>query len=141
MNIGEKIKKVRKLRGITLKGLGMQVGFNEQYADVRIAQYESGKRIPKKGLKETMAKVLEVNPLYLVDYSIKSADNMLFALIDIEDVLGLSIRLIDGIPCIQLNADASELLMEWYIMKYNLSKNIITNEEYLDWKYNISIKK
>lgn len=140
MNIGQKIKRIRNLRGITQKELGMKIGFNEANADVRIAQYESGNRTPKKELKDAISQVLNINPQYLTDHSIDSIESVIFALIDIEDAIGLSIRLIDGAPCLFINAELSEFLIEWYIMKYNFSKSIITNEEYLNWKYNISPK-
>ena len=42
MTIGEKIKNARNLRGLTQKELGMKLVFDENSADVRIAQYESG---------------------------------------------------------------------------------------------------
>lgn len=47
MTIGERIKELRKLRGLTQKQLGIAVDFDEKNADIRIAQYESGTRTPK----------------------------------------------------------------------------------------------
>ena len=47
MAIGERIHYFRLLRGMTQKQLGNAVGFTENTADVRIAQYESGVRTPK----------------------------------------------------------------------------------------------
>ena len=47
MAIGERIQFFRKLRGMTQKYLGTQVGFPEKSADVRLAQYETGTRTPK----------------------------------------------------------------------------------------------
>ena len=45
MAMGERIRFFRKRKGLTLKGLGMAMGFPEKSADVRIAQYESGSLI------------------------------------------------------------------------------------------------
>ena len=42
MAIGERINFFRNMRGMTQKYLGMQVGFPEKSADVRLAQYETG---------------------------------------------------------------------------------------------------
>lgn len=61
MTIGEKIKNARNLRGLTQKELGMELGFDEKSADVRIAQYESGTRTPKSELLSEIANVLDVN--------------------------------------------------------------------------------
>lgn len=47
MAIGERISFFRNMRGMTQKFLGMQVGFPEKSADVRLAQYETGTRTPK----------------------------------------------------------------------------------------------
>ena len=48
MSIGKKIKFFRKRRGMTQRELGTEVGFPPASADVRIAQYESGNRTPKR---------------------------------------------------------------------------------------------
>ena len=37
MAVGDRIKRVRNFRGMTMKELGMAVGFDEKSADVRIA--------------------------------------------------------------------------------------------------------
>ena len=50
MAIGERIRFIRNLRGITQKWLGQAVGFPPKTADVRMAQYESGSRTPKEDL-------------------------------------------------------------------------------------------
>ena len=62
MAIGERIRFIRNLRGMTQKWLGMAVGFPERAADVRMAQYESGTRTPKENLVNELARVLEVSP-------------------------------------------------------------------------------
>lgn len=50
MAVGDRIKRVRKLRSLTQKELGLAVGFEENTADVRIAQYETGTRTPKEDM-------------------------------------------------------------------------------------------
>ena len=57
MAIGERIRFIRNLRGMTQKYLGMAAGFDEKTADVRMAQYESGTRTPKADLTKTLAGV------------------------------------------------------------------------------------
>ena len=47
MAIGERIRFIRNLKGMTQKWLGIAVGFPEKTADIRMAQYESGARTPK----------------------------------------------------------------------------------------------
>ena len=43
LNTGKRIRRYRILCGMTQKALGIAVGFPQETADVRIAQYESGK--------------------------------------------------------------------------------------------------
>ena len=65
MAIGERIRFLRNLKGMTQKWLGIAVGFPEKTADIRMAQYESGSRTPKADLTQSLAQVLEVSPLAL----------------------------------------------------------------------------
>ena len=62
MATGERIRYIRNLRGMTQKYLGLLIGFDENAADVRIAQYESGKRTPKENVVAAIAHSLEVSP-------------------------------------------------------------------------------
>ena len=62
MAIGERIRFIRNLRGMTQKYLGVQVGLSERTADIRMAQYESGARTPKEDLTNSLAQVLDVSP-------------------------------------------------------------------------------
>ena len=41
------------------KYLGIQVGFPEKAADIRMTQYESGRRIPKADLANILSYVLQ----------------------------------------------------------------------------------
>ena len=45
-NIGERIAFFRRLNNYTQKYLGELLGFSDKTCDVRVAQYESGDRIP-----------------------------------------------------------------------------------------------
>ena len=65
MAIGERIRFIRNLRGLTQKYLGMMAGFPEKTADIRMAQYEAGTHTPKEDLTKTLANALEVSPLAL----------------------------------------------------------------------------
>ena len=65
MAIGERIRFIRNLRGMTQKYLGTLVGFPEKTADIRMAQYEAGTRTPKEDLTKALAGALDVSPLAL----------------------------------------------------------------------------
>ena len=59
MKLGEKIKLVRKHRGLTQRELGERLHLDENAAN-RIAQYESGFRTPKESRTKEIAKALNV---------------------------------------------------------------------------------
>lgn len=46
MSTGENIKRIRNIRGMTQKELGIAIGIGEESASPRMAQYETGNRIP-----------------------------------------------------------------------------------------------
>lgn len=89
LNTGKRIRSFRVLRGMTQKTLGMAVGFPQDGADVRIAQYESGARTPKQNLLFQMAKVLGVSPSALAVPRIKNSEDLRGLLIALEDECGI----------------------------------------------------
>lgn len=71
--MGEAIKQIRLKRGLTQKTLGLMLGFPENGADVRIAQYEANARVPKEGVIERLENVLccRFNKVQYVEYSLE----------------------------------------------------------------------
>ena len=63
MNTGMRIRRFRISCGLTQKALGVAVGFPQENADIRIAQYESGTRTPKHELLCRMAQAEELSSL------------------------------------------------------------------------------
>ena len=59
MTTGERIRFYRKQKGMTLKELGEKAGFLN-CGDVRMAQYQSGARVPKADTLEKIAEALDV---------------------------------------------------------------------------------
>ena len=89
MAIGERIRFFRNLKGMTQKYLGMQIGFSEKTADIRMAQYESGTRTPKAEATNDLAKVLDVSPQALTVPDIDSYNGLMHTLFALEDLLAL----------------------------------------------------
>lgn len=56
----EKLRYLRPKNNLAQKQLGMAVGFPENTADVRIAQYESNARMPREELLKKLTQVLRV---------------------------------------------------------------------------------
>ena len=88
MNIGERIRFFRNRKHLTQQQLGLFVGFPESSAEVRIAQYEAGKRKPKAELTEALANVLSVSPLALRIPDIESPLTLIHTLFALEDIFG-----------------------------------------------------
>ena len=103
MAIGERIRFFRNLKGMTQKYLGMQVGFPEKTADIRMAQYESGSRTPKADLTNRLAEVFGVSTSALTVPDIDSYNGLMHTLFTLEDLYGLKITELDGEVCLHLD--------------------------------------
>ena len=143
MAIGERIRFIRNLRGMTQKHLGMAAGFDEKTADVRMAQYESGTRTPKEKLTADIASALEVSPQALAVPDIESYTGLLHTLFAVEDLYGLSIGSIDGELCLRLDKSRGmiylsmfEMFNAWKKEAAKLENGEITKGEYDAWRYN-----
>ena len=88
MNTGMRIRRFRISCGLTQKALGVAVGFPQENADIRIAQYESGARTAKYDLLCRMAQALDVTPSALAVPRIKSSEELESLLSVLEDEYG-----------------------------------------------------
>ena len=114
MAIGERIRFIRNLRGMTQKFLGLQVGFSERTADIRMAQYESEARTPKQDLVKEMANIFDVSPQAITVPEIDSYIGLMHTLFALEDMYGLKIGEIDGEVCLRLDMSVScRILSMW----------------------------
>ena len=143
MAIGERIRFIRNLRGMTQKYLGIAAGFDEKTADVRMAQYESGTRTPKDNLVNSLAAALEISPEALTVPDIDSYIGLMHTLFTLEDLYGLKINNLDGELCLTLDKSKGfsylsmfEMFSAWQKEYDKLKSREITREEYDTWRYN-----
>ena len=143
MAIGERIRFFRNLRGMTQKYLGMQVGFPEKTADIRMAQYESGSRTPKSELTENLAGVLGVSPLALSVPDIDSYLGLMHTLFTLEDRYGLTVEKGENGVSMRVDprkgkdaAELSEMLNAWAEQAEKYRNGDISREDYDKWRYN-----
>lgn len=142
MAIGERIRYIRNLRGMTQKYLGMEIGFTEKTAEVRMTQYESGARTPKEKMIEDFANVLEVRPQALTVPDIDNYIGLAHTLFTLEDLYGIKIENNDGQLCLVLDKENKSYLSmfdiwgAWSKEAEKLNNGEITKEEYDDWRYN-----
>ena len=142
MSIGERIRYIRNLRGMTQKELGKAIGFDDRTADIRIAQYESGTRTPKANYVEAIAKALNVKTYALNVPETDTYLGLIHTLFALEDNYGIKINSIDGELCLTLDKHNKsyitmfEMLNDWRNQAEKLKNDEITEDEYDDWKYN-----
>jgi transcriptional regulator with XRE-family HTH domain len=143
MAIGERIRYIRNLRGMTQKYLGMAIGFDEKTADVRIAQYESGARTPKEKMIADFAHVLGVRPQALTIPDIESYIGLTHTLFALEDLYGVKINSIDGELCLTLDKSKGaayismfDMFSAWRRESEKRENSEITEDEYNAWRYN-----
>lgn len=143
MITGERIQKLRKQRGLTQKALGVAVGFSETNADVRIAQYEKGKRVPRDELTGKLATALGVSSAFLQVPDICDPVGVIHTLFALEDMYGLEINTSDGSIVLRLrndfeNTELRVALIEWLNKSLMLRSGDIPREEYDDWRCNFT---
>jgi transcriptional regulator with XRE-family HTH domain len=143
MAIGKRIKFFRKRNRLTMKALGMFVGFKENSADVRIAQYESDKKRPRRKLIKGLADALGVVPEAITVPDIDTPIGLMHTLFALEDMYGITIHTSYGRPCLCVlspteprEVNLQEYLEEWCTVKMDLLHGRITKTEYDDWRYN-----
>ncbi len=141
MIIGNRIRFIRNLRGITQKRLGIQAGLQEKNVDVRMAQYECGTRVPKKGLTANFAKVLNVSPAALNVPDIESHTGIMHTFFALEDLYGLKIDIINGEIVLRLrecpgNMELREDFVKWLNEALLVRDGDISRDKYDDWRYN-----
>ena len=142
MAIGERIRFIRNLRGMTQKWLGQAVGFPQKTADIRMAQYESGSRTPKEDLVNALANVFEVSPLALNIPDIDSELGFIHTLFAIEDIYGIRVEkqgdevhlVFDGSKR-TMNESVFKMLSAWADQAEKLKSGEISKDQYDHWRY------
>ena len=96
MSLGERIHFFRNLRCLTMKSLGVKLGFSEKNADVRNSQYENNKRVPRPDIHERLEAALDVSALALDTPNLDTEEQVIHTLLALEDACKLKPVLIDG---------------------------------------------
>ncbi len=147
MAIGERIRFIRNLRGMTQKWLGQAVGFPEKTADVRMAQYESGSRTPKEDLVRSLSNVLGVSPLALKLPDIDSDLGFIHTFFAIEDMHGIRAEkqgdevhiVFDGSKQ-TMDKSIFTMLSAWAEQAEKYRNGEISKEQYDEWRYTFPVK-
>lgn len=140
MGMGERIRHIRKLRGMTQEELGRKIRMSEKTAGIRLTQYETGTRTPREGIINDLAHALGVAPEALSVPDIDTIIGLAHTLFALEDTLGFEINKLDGRYCLTLDRHKArrslfELFQNWYEENAKLKNNEITEEDYNEWRY------
>jgi len=109
MTLGNKIRKYRKLNGLTQKELGHKVGFSEETADPRIRKYESDLMAPKAAIRNKLADALGVDLSALSDINVSADEDVMHILFQFEEVFGMEIEKRDGKTYLIIDDDNNEI--------------------------------
>ena len=145
MMIGEIIKRMRELRGMTQQDLGERVGFPARNAATRIAQYEMNYRMPKKDMSEKLADALGISPFALSEPSFESYHSLFQAIFVLEDMYGMEPIPDENKTVLSFGRyqkdqkTINDFLTRWNEMKQALEKGEITVDEYDEWRYSYPI--
>lgn len=144
MSTGENIKKIRNMRGMTQKELGMAVGFGKDSASPRIAQYETESRTPRAALLKKIADILQVDVKCIAVPTGFNKMDIIYRLFLLEDhfpEMGLERNSQTGEIVINLhNKELNGFLPAWDAMRKKRDQGLITEEEYLNWKYGVPME-
>ena len=81
---------------MTQKDLGIEMGFGERTADIRVRQYETGKRNPKADMIKDLAAIFDVAEEALSVPDIDTYRGLMHTLFTLEDMYGLTITKLNG---------------------------------------------
>ncbi len=164
MILGERIKKIRMFRELTQKELGLKLGYEEHNADVRVAQYESGYRVPKKNTLMKIAKILNVNYINFITEAPSCTEDIMQTFFWLDEDNRNTFHLFQLVrnsdKCIAPydksmhyydNDDwpahapigmwleyglVNDFMREWCLRKEQLKSGEISEDEYFEWKIN-----
>lgn len=145
LGIGRRINFFRRLHGLTQKELGALLGFSEKSCDVRIAQYESGDRIPKEEMLCKLAAAFKISPQALQVPELGSWIQRMHIFFAMEDMYGAKLRKIDEDYYLRIEEEDNDelvtgvrnaVLQEWLDKRQALEQGKISKEAYDEWRYN-----
>lgn len=110
---------------MTQRELGIRLGYKENGADVRIAQYEADHRRPKEETLYQIAEILEVSPFHFIRLEEGSPEEVIRSLLWLEEEK----------PDLIQHLKIGIAVWEWLSKKEAVRMGIMTEEEYQEWKW------
>lgn len=138
MSFGQRLKRIRNTRKLTMKDVGMKLGIPEKQADIRISQYESDKKMPRKDIVEGLAGILSVNEYALDIPDLSTNYGAIFNMFEFYYTYGLHPVKIDGKMYLELDKNIAtnsfiESLNAWNDEYEAFQTGEITKDQFIDW--------
>ena len=131
MTIGNKIRFFRNLRGYTQDELGQKIGLQGD----RVRQYENGIRTPKEDMLRSIADALDVDVAALSDINIKSEEDIMHILFELEDNFSIDIEKQDGKTVLVIdNEDRRNSVLNTYLNYWYDKRQVYSLDKYSDAK-------
>lgn len=120
-------------------GFIIAIGIGEESASPRMAQYETDNRTPRKEMLHKMAVVLDVDPRNISIPTGYREEDMIYRLLVLEDYfpeMKLERNGKTGEVVINLqNKKINEFLYQWGTIRGKKKQGMISEDEYMQWKY------
>lgn len=130
---GMKMRKMRLMKNISVKEMGKACGVN----DTAIRNYELGIRQPSDEKLSGIADCLGINVSALYDRKIKTYEDAIHILFELEEDYGISPFEVKETPfygIISQDEILAECFKKWYEKRKELENHEINNNEYDCWK-------
>ena len=140
LSLGDRLRFLRHRRGLTQKQLGSMAGFTDTHSDVRVAQYESGHRVPSDVNLQALSDVLGVAPAALKISECEDLTALMHTLFALEDLYGLRVSVHNDVVSIWWDSSARKYaflreLERWESLRLKYKAGEVSEEEYNAWRY------
>ena len=126
MKQGTRLNYLRKLRSMTMKALGMRMGFDEKTASCRISQWEQGVRNLSPESAEALAAILNVAPARLAQIPENPVDALIEYFLWLDETH-------DALFYGEM-ARLSDFLSQYWNKRSLLSSGEMSVEAFREWK-------
>ena len=136
--MGQRIRYVRKFRGMTQEELATKIGLSpDENGRTRISQYENDIRTPKDDILKKISEALDVKSFYLSYDEHTAMTDFVFTLFEHDDAWPISIYKKDEHFYLDLDNEVlDDFLDRWMRKKADLKDGKISERDYIEWKIN-----
>ena len=132
---GTRISFVRYFRGLTQDNISDDLGLTGESKRRTLTRYERNQRKPSKPRLKEISNILIVNENMIKQYEFKNIEDILYFLLWLEEMfprMKIDLCIYDDL--------INSFFNEWNYMRKRKDNQIISYEEYLEWKINYEVK-